>query len=647
MRRFVPHLVVLYAVTVLMALGSTPARAHWDQPHRVIGGLTRTQTIDMSARDRNLFRLCVEMGSLDGGLVHPDQRRDSAFILTRLGYAASHQQDAVERSERAHEKAACSYIAARGEDNTDDNTSDACKAIFQLGESIHYLQDCADATKSLNECRRHIARLVSGYIVKKLSVDNRLMSDLRASHDRAKPGIDALGNDPGTVAQYLQKQRGHYAGKLDEAFNSYKKQNNIRSLNCLYHLSGRENDLDIKLDKELSPELRDQLSRVIVEVFGLMWAAQDRYLWLFTHATCTWHLVKGSVIYREGANPEMRCEETIFRVVGAESTEGERKKVEEQVRQEIKNLVTTGQRNQIKPPVVSIIKTSNRPIPDKDRPQDRRKCDPVSRTVTSPLEQTDCPIVCVRWTIQAWEASDGRNKDCCPYPEEKNCVGVSCTRDYKCTLLERRCDGGMPKPPPMTSLPYSSGYVPGGGVHLGPADPGLSTRPPDQGVIGSTPPDVYIPPPAYVPLPPPAPVYVPPPAVHPVQPPPPQVHTQKPPIRSYPPKPPQVHPEKPPVRGYTTSPPQRPPQQGVTTRPPQQGVTSRPPQEGVSTGWRGTRTSQINKPRCRCLKQETYWHASDGRHRTCCPNPQQKRCIATTCVQKTRCLKWGPPGCVR
>jgi hypothetical protein len=82
-------------------------------------------------------------------------------------------------------------------------------------------------------------------------------------------------------------------------------------------------------------------------------------------------------------------------------------------------------------------------------------------------------------------------------------------------------------------------------------------------------------------------------------------------------------------------------------RSPQQGVSTRPPQQGVSTGVKDTRSNQVIKPPCRCLKQVKYWFASDGRHNTCCPNPEQKRCIGTKCEQRTRCLQWGPPGCVR
>lgn len=90
---------------------------------------------------------------------------------------------------------------------------------------------------------------------------------------------------------------------------------------------------------------------------------------------------------------------------------------------------------------------------------------------------------------------------------------------------------------------------------------------------------------------------------------------------------------------------QSPPQTDV--RPPQQGVTTRPPQQGTSTGVKDAGSNQVVKPPCRCLKQVKYWFASDGRHNTCCPNPEQKRCIGTKCELKTKCLQWGPPGCVR
>jgi hypothetical protein len=263
-----------------------------------------------------------------------------------------------------------------------------------------------------------------------------------------------------------------------------------------------------------------------------------------------------------------------------------------------------------------------------------------------------CRKVCVRWTGE-WEASDGRHNDCCPYPADKKCIGTKCTKKYQCTLYMTRCDGGVPQPPPEES-PDSvfPGFIPGGGTHLGPTDPGTSIRQPNEGVIITTPPTIYLPPPAPLYTPPPVQTYRPPirhtqpPQIY-VRPPQVQMQTEAPPIRTAQPpqtyvRPPQVQTQRPPqVQTPSTS------VSGYTTRPPQQGVTTRPPQQGVSTSVQGTRTNQVNKPPCRCLKQETYWHASDGRHKTCCPNPQQKRCIATKCEQRTRCLQWGPPGCVR
>jgi hypothetical protein len=638
MRRLVLHLFVLHVVVAFIAMGASPARSHWDQPHQVIGGLTRI--MDLPEQHRKFFIECRSEGSIHGGLTSPDERRDSAFLLTRLSYVMEHQKSA-DRSQMAYQAAAQKYAEAVRK----NDRSAACQAISQLSESIHYLQDAADATKNLNNCRQHITRLVSSYIVKQLSSDNRLMNALRTSHDAARPTIAPLqvmppkkakptsganDNDAVAVANHLLRQRDKYTERINGAFDKY----NIKALKCLNHLSGRDDDLVSKLDKELPHDLRDELISAMIDMFGLMWAAQDHYAWQFVHGN--WYLITAMVIYREGRDPEMRCVKTIKRVVETGVSEDERKQALERVRQEIKSLVTTGQVNYMSVPVASVIITSNEIIDQPDDSDPKPKCDPVIRALTSPLLEEDCPLACSQWKLQdGWQSSDGRNNDCCPYPEEKRCIDVRCTKDFDCALWERRCDGGVPKPPPGVSPSYSPGYTPGGGVHLGPADPGVSIRPPDQGVIITTPPTTY--------LPPPAPLYIPPPVYVPVKPP---VRTTQPPQTYVRPPQVQTQTEAPPIR--YTQPPQtyvRPPQ--VQTQTPQQGASTRPPQEGVSTGVEGTRTNQVNKPPCRCLRQEKYWYASDGRHKTCCPNPQQKRCIATKCEQRTRCLQWGPPGCVR
>ena len=167
--------------------------------------------------------------------------------------------------------------------------------------------------------------------------------------------------------------------------------------------------------------------------------------------------------------------------------------------------------------------------------------------------------------------------------------------------------------------------------------------------MGQTDPGVSAPQQTYIP--PPSPVYL-QPQVQPPPPPPvyiqPQVQPQTPPIRQQQTdvRPPQVQSQMQQQLQPQTQPPSTS-VYGYTTRPPQQGATTRPPEQGVSMGMTGTRTDQVSKPPCRCIRQEKYWWASDGRHKTCCPNPQQKRCIATKCEQRTKCLEWGPPGCVR
>ncbi len=668
MRRLVLHLAVLHVVAALLAVGASPARSHWDQPHQIIGGLTRI--IDLPEPHRTNFYNCRKRGFIHDGLTRPDVRRDSAFIITRLGYMVQHQRSA-DNSQNAYQAAAHRYADAVK--NNDEKA--ACEAILQLSESIHYLQDAADATKMLEDCRQRISRLVSSYVVKKLSGDKDLMNALRESHDRAGPTIATLpimplkkAKNTSALANHLLAQREGYVERLNGIFDNCKPKNGDWRSVCrkLENLSGRDDELVGILDQELPQNCKEELVRVMTDIFGLMWAAQDRYAVQFVRGK--WYLISGSVLYRYGTNPEMRCVKTIKRVVETGVSDEEREQALEQVRQEIKKLVTTDQVHHVSDPLVRIIKISDKKI---DQPLDsdpKPKCTPGPvRALTNPLSTTPshlCREVCLQWTLgEKWEASDGRNIECCPYPAEKNCIDVTCKKEYECTIKSTQCSGGLPQPPPQVCPPYSSGSPPGGGVHLGQTDPGVSA--PQQ---------TYIPPPspAYlqpqVQPPPPHPVYIQP-----------QIQPQTPPIRQQqtyvrPPQvqsqtqqqlQPQTQPQTPPIRQQQTDvrPPQvqsqmqqqlqpqtQPPSTsvyGYTTRPPQQGATTRPPEQGVSMGMTGTRTDQVSKPPCRCIRQERYWWASDGRHKTCCPNPQQKRCIATKCEQRTKCLEWGPPGCVR
>jgi len=60
-------------ILILAVLFPSIAGAWWNQPHQMIGGLTRI--IDLPEKDREIFRECINKRMMHEGLVAPDAGR--------------------------------------------------------------------------------------------------------------------------------------------------------------------------------------------------------------------------------------------------------------------------------------------------------------------------------------------------------------------------------------------------------------------------------------------------------------------------------------------------------------------------------------------------------------------------------------------
>lgn len=257
MRRSVMRLV--WIALSLAFLTPSAAEAWWKEPHQFIGGLTRIR--NLPAEDQAIFEECNSNKVIQSGLVAPDVRRDQAFLLWKLGYAISHQADSVERAGQAHAHAARKYAAAREA----GDLQGCCEAIAQLSEAIHYLQDSLDPTKELNPCRNQLAREISKRIVYDFSPQDPYWHRLRAFREKAKPEIDKISGGAEGIARVLKANRINIARQLNAVFDIYG------------------NPPDCKIE-EMDPKLYEAIVQQMIRTFGIMWAAQDRYLELATTA---------------------------------------------------------------------------------------------------------------------------------------------------------------------------------------------------------------------------------------------------------------------------------------------------------------------------------------------------------------------------
>ena len=249
--------ILAWIILMLAFLFPSKAGAWWNQPHQMIGGLTRI--ISLPEKDRKIFRECINKGMMHDGLVAPDRGRDQAFLFWKLGYAISHQEDSVQRAAQAHDHATQKYAAARQQNDLDG----CCQAIFQLSEAIHYLQDSIDPTKELNKRRNGITREISKDIVSSLSVQESNWRRLRKLRDRFKTEIDKISGGAESIARVLKKNRSNIARQINNLFDRLGDPPKKSRL------------------EDLDPNLRQGLDDHIIRVFGVMWAAQDRYLELF------------------------------------------------------------------------------------------------------------------------------------------------------------------------------------------------------------------------------------------------------------------------------------------------------------------------------------------------------------------------------
>ncbi len=247
-------------IVILALLSPSIAIAWWDQPHQMIGGLTRI--ISLPEKDRENFRECLYRQMMRDGLVAPDRGRDQAFLFWRFGYAISHQKDSVQRAAQAHDHATQKYAAARQQDNIDG----CCQAIFQLSEAIHYLQDSTDPTKELNKCRKEITREISKEVVSNLVREKNNWQRLRELREKFKPEIDKINGGAEGIARVLKKNRSNFARQINNLFDRFGEPEKCRLEN-------------------LDPKLKQGLVDHLIRVFGVMWAAQDRYLELFAKAS--------------------------------------------------------------------------------------------------------------------------------------------------------------------------------------------------------------------------------------------------------------------------------------------------------------------------------------------------------------------------
>ncbi len=246
-----------WIILMLAVLFPSNAGAWWNQPHQMIGGLTRI--VSLPEKDRQIFRECINKRMMHNGLVAPDRGRDQAFLFWRLGYAVSHQKDSVQRAAQAHDHATQKYAAARQRDDLDGS----CQAIFQLSEAIHYLQDSIDPTKELNKRRNGITREISKDVVSNLSGQESNWRRLRELRDRFKTEIDKISGGAEGIARVLKKNRSNIARQINNLFDRFGDPPKKSRL------------------EDLDPNLRQGLDDHIIRVFGIMWAAQDRYLELF------------------------------------------------------------------------------------------------------------------------------------------------------------------------------------------------------------------------------------------------------------------------------------------------------------------------------------------------------------------------------
>jgi len=252
-----------WIILILAVLFPSIAGAWWDQPHQMIGGLTRI--VSLPEKDRDNFRECIYQQMMRDGLVAPDRGRDQAFLFWRLGYAISHQKDSVKRAAQAHDHATQKYAAARQQDDLDG----CCQAIFQLSEAIHYLQDSIDPTKELNKCRNEITREISKEVASTLYDNKSNWRRLRELRKKSQTEIDKISGGAEGIARELKNKRSDITQQINKLFNKYGDPIN-------------KDDDPPKCRREyLDPDLEQGLVNHMIEVFGTMWAAQDRYLELF------------------------------------------------------------------------------------------------------------------------------------------------------------------------------------------------------------------------------------------------------------------------------------------------------------------------------------------------------------------------------
>jgi hypothetical protein len=250
--------------------------AWWDQPHRIIGSLTRITGLPQ--KDREIFWECIHRQAMYDGLVAPDVGRDHAFIFWKLGYAISHQKDSVQRAATAHYHATKKYAEARQR----NDLNGCCEAIFQLSEAIHYLQDSTDPTKELNELRNRISREISKYVANNLYRQKANFEQLRKERSIFKPAIDKISGGAEGIAKQMRESRAFYARRINSHFDRFGDPP-LSTVNNIIKKAERDNDptLLIQYIIDNHPALFNKVQEEIIRVFGMMWASQDRYLELF------------------------------------------------------------------------------------------------------------------------------------------------------------------------------------------------------------------------------------------------------------------------------------------------------------------------------------------------------------------------------
>lgn len=270
---------IILAVTLLvsiMTFSHSMVFAWWDQPHRFIGSLTRISGLPQ--QDREVFRQCIQRQTMYDGLVAPDVGRDNAFILSKLGYAISHQADSAQRSATALYHATKRYAEARQR----NDLNGCCAAIFQLSEAIHYLQDSADPTKLLNNTRSRISREISKYVTNELYRQRVNMQRLRTVRNKSKPDVDKIPGGAEDIAKWMLKRRAIYADRINGHFDKYGDPPRDAVENIIAKAKGdKYSTLLVRYIIEKHPDLFNEVQGEIIRVFGMMWAGQDRYLELF------------------------------------------------------------------------------------------------------------------------------------------------------------------------------------------------------------------------------------------------------------------------------------------------------------------------------------------------------------------------------